>query len=146
MPSTLRNHTHHLDKRLRFRLRIYFLISIILIGIFFFIIFRGALRIDLGIIGIAVGIVIGIFTSRMFHTSWDKNAKKVVSRLDVYGVIILILYIAFEISRERIVGFITHDFETGTIGFAVLTGIMFGRIIGTRGRIIDVLREQKIFK
>lgn len=93
----------------------------------------------------SVGIVIGVFTSRMFHTSWNKDAKKVVSRLDTYGIIILVLYFLFEISRERIVGFITHDFETGTIGFAILTGIMIGRVVGTRGRIIDVLKEQKIF-
>jgi len=101
---------------------------------------------DLGIIALLTGIILGILTSRMYHISWDKNAKKVISRLDIYGVIILILYIVLEIFRDRIVGFVTNDFEVGTIGFALLAGIMFGRVLGTRGKIIKVLHEHRVFK
>jgi hypothetical protein len=107
---------------------------------------RGELRLDLGIIALLIGILIGMVTSRMYHISWDKNAKKVISRLDIYGIIILILYVFLEIFRERIVGFVTHDFEVGTIGFAILAGIMFGRVLGTRGKIIKVLNDQRVFK
>ena len=145
MPKSLQNHLHHLDKRLRFRLRLYFFIAVILIGIFIFNIVRGALRIDLGIAGLMIGVVLGIFTSRMFHTSWDKNAEKVVSRLDTFGICILIGYIAFELLRNKIVGYFTHDIQVETVGFAVLAGIMFGRVLGTRGKIIQILKEQKVF-
>lgn len=145
MPSSLRDHSHHIDKRLRFRLRLYFAISLILLGIFIYNLFRGSLRVDYGIIALFAGIGIGIIASRMFHTSWNKDAKKVVSRLDMFGIGILILYIVFEILRERIVGYFTHNTQVGPVGFAVLAGIMFGRVIGTRGKIIEILKEQEIF-
>lgn len=145
MPRSLRHHSHHIDKRLRFRLRIYFLIAAILIGILFFNVFRGSLRLDFGILGLLAGCGIGIISSRMFHISWSHDAKKVVSRLDMFGIGILILYILFEIFREKIVGYFTHDIQVGTVGFAVLAGIMFGRVLGTRGKIIKILKQQKVF-
>ena len=141
----LRNHGHHIDRRLRFRLRLYFFIALILLIILLFNIFRGALSIEFGTLGFIIGIGVGIITSRMFHTSWDKDAKKVISRFDLYGVIILVLYIAFEVFRSTIVTYFTHDIQVSTTGFAVLAGVMFGRVIGTRGRIIEVLKEQKVF-
>src|SRR5689334_555713 len=98
--QSLRHHAHHIDKRLRFRIRLYLIISLILVGVFVYNVLRGALRLDYGILGLIAGIFIGIFTSRMFHTSWDHDAKKVVSRLDMFGIGILIVYIGFEIFRE----------------------------------------------
>lgn len=144
--SSLNKHYHHLDKRLQFRLRLYFLISLILLGVLIFNIARGALRFDYGLLGLAAGIVVGIVTSRMFHISWNKDTKKIVSRLDAFGIGVLILYIVFEVFREKIVGYFTHDFEVATVGFAVLAGSMFGRILGTRGKIIEILKEQRVFK
>lgn len=143
--KSLRNHSHHLNKRLRFRLRLYFLISLVLIGILLYNILRGALRIDYGLFGLVTGVGIGIISSRMFRISWNKNAKKVVSQLDTFGIGILILYFLFEILRGTIVSFFTNGVQVSTVGFAVLAGIMFGRAMGTRGKIIEVLEEQRIF-
>jgi hypothetical protein len=144
--SSLQKHIHHVDKKLQTRLRLYFLIASVLFIVFLYNIIRGALRWDLGIISLLIGIFIGIISSRMYHISWDKNAKKVIGRLDIYGIIILILYVVLEIFRDKLVTFVTHDFEVGTIGFAILAGIMFGRVLGTRGKIIQVLKEQRVFK
>jgi hypothetical protein len=119
---------------------------LILFGLILYDVIRHTLRIDLGLIGIAIGMIIGIFTSRMYHISWNTDVKKVVSRLDIYGIGIIILYILLEVNRGKIVGYFTHDFEVTTIGFAVLTGIMAGRVIGTRGKILQILKEQKIFR
>jgi len=142
--KSLRNYAHNLDKRLRFRLRLYLLISLILIGILVFNVLKGTLRVDYGLLGLVAGVGIGIISSRMFHISWNKNAKRVVSQLDTLGIGILILYFLFEILRGTIVGFFTHDIQVATTGFAVLAGIMYGRLLGTRGRIIQILEEQEI--
>jgi hypothetical protein len=77
--------------------------------------------------------------------SWNKNANRVVSQLDTLGIGILILYFLFEILRGTMVRFFTHDVQVATTGFALLAGIMYGRLLGTRGRIIQILEEQEIF-
>lgn len=146
MPNTLRNHSHHIDKKLRRRLRIYFIISLILIVLLIYDVFNGTLLPSYGIFGIIGGIILGIIASRMFHTSWDKNAKQIISRLDTFGIIILIGYIIFAIFRSKLISYFTNGVDVSTVGFAVLTGIMLGRLIGTRGRIIQILKEEKVFR
>lgn len=143
--KSLKHVAHHIDKSLRFRLRIYFAIAVILIGVFFFNVIRGTLHIQLGLLGMAIGIILGVITSRMYNISWSHDMKKVIGRLDLFGIIILIFYLAIELSRDKIIAYFTNDFEVVTIGFAVLAGIMLGRVIGTRGKILQVLKEQEIF-
>lgn len=144
MPNSLRKHSHHLDRRLRFRIILYMIITVILLGVIIFNIYTHALRPTLGLIGLAAGIGIGIITTRMFKMSWDKDAKKIVGRLDIYGIIILVIYVGFEIFRGKIVGYFTHNFQVAPVGFAVLAGIMFGRVLGTYTWVIKILKEQEI--
>lgn len=143
---SLKNATKHLNKRLRFMLRIYLIIAIILLGILAYNVIQGILRLDWGLAGLGLGILVGIFSSRMYHISWDRDARKIVNRLDLYGAFILILYITFEIFKGDFVGFLTHDVQVTSIGFAILAGDMLGRFIGTRGKILKVLKEQKVFR
>lgn len=143
--TSLKPHAHHLDKRLRFRLRLYLLLTLILILILFFNIARGTLRVDFGIISLITGLILGALSARMFHISWDKNTNKVVSRLDMFGGAVLIVYIVLEIFRDKIVGFFTHGTEVTAVSFALFAGIMFGRVLGTRGKIIEILKKQRVF-
>lgn len=145
MPNTLRNHSHHIDKKLRRRLRLYFIISLVLAVLLIYDILNGTLQLRYGILGLFAGITLGIIASRMFHTSWNKNAKQIISRLDTFGIVILIGYIIFTLFRSKLIAYLTQGVDVTTIGFAVLTGIMIGRLIGTRGKIIQILKEEKVF-
>lgn len=92
-----------------------------------------------------IGVMFGVISSRMFRTSWDDQANQVISRMDKFGIAILIAYIVVEFNRTAIVRYVTHNVQVAPISFSILAGIMIGRFIGTRGRIINVLKEQKIF-
>lgn len=135
----------HIDKRLRFRFRLYFLISIVMLGFVFYDIATAKIIIEFALLGIIAGIIVGVISSRMFHITWSHDANKVVSQLDKFGIIILILYILFELERSNIVGIFIQGPQIGSVSFSVLTGVMIGRVIGTRGKILQVLKEQKIF-
>jgi hypothetical protein len=96
------------------------------------------------VVGIFVGLFIGIISARMRHLSWDHDAKQIVSRLDVVGVIILVLYMAFVIIRSRLIGIFVAAPMVGAVGFSITAGVMLGRVIGTRKAIIEILREREI--
>lgn len=146
MQKPQRKHlVQHLDKRLRSRLRIYFAVSLIFLILFINDLIRGEINIVYGFIGILAGIIIGIITARMFHISWDKDANRVVGRLDIYGIIILIGYIAFALFRNQLVSYFTHGTEITGVTFAVLAGIMFGRVLGMRGKIMQILKNENLF-
>lgn len=135
----------HIDKRLRIRLRLYFLIAAIMVGIVIFNWAIGKLSLIFSLLGIGGGLIIGIVSSRMFHISWDHDAQKVVSQFDLFGGIILAGYIVFEISREWLFSQYIHGAIAGAITFAFIAGVMIGRVLGTRGKIRQVLKEQKVF-
>lgn len=134
-----RKHAKHLDKKLRFRLRIYFAVSIILLGVVVFEILTGRVSLYLAPIGLVIGVAVGVAAARMFLLSWDKDAKRVISRLDALGIIILVLYILSAIFRGKIIGdFVPRYYVSGT-GLAIVAGIMIGRVFGTGHKIVKIL-------
>lgn len=91
MPEITREHLDiYVHSRLRTRVRLYIGIAAsIVIAILYRTITSGGLLYSL--VTFFIGLSVGIFLSRMFVVSWDKDAAKVVSRVDTYGTIILSL-------------------------------------------------------
>ena len=136
---------HHVDKKLQTRLRLYFLISVVLVCIAIYEVVTGVVGIAIALLSLIAGVGLGILTARMYHLSWDHDAKKIISRLDLFGIIILALYILFAIFRTKIIGHFIHGPAVGGASLSIVAGIMVGRVIGTRGKIAKILREQKVF-
>src|ERR1035437_10144478 len=141
---SLRNHVHHIDKKLKFRVRLYSLISLVMLGIVLYEIFIKILPLSFAMFGIFIGLFLGIISARMYHLSWSKDAKKIVSRLDTVGIIILVCYMAFVLVRSRLIGYFVAAPMVGAVGFSTTAGIMIGRVIGTRNAIIEILKEREI--
>lgn len=91
---------------------------------------------------IIIGLTVGILSSRMMKIDWDKDEEKVVGRMDIYGVIILALFILFEIFRSRIVELFAGGSSAGTLSLLLLAFTLCGRILGTAKKILTVAREQ----
>lgn len=134
----------HLHKRLWNRLIIYFIMSALLLGVTIFNTYKHNVPFLPVVLALFIGIVPGMFLSRMFKISWDADAEHAISRLDVYGAVLLIIYIyiIFEIFRDKIVGIFVPESIIGTVSFALLTGIIYGRFLGMRGTIIKILKDQ----
>jgi hypothetical protein len=119
-------------------------ISVVLSAIVCYEILTGRVSLLLAVFGLLIGTIIGVYTARMYLFSWDKDARKVISRLDLLGIGILILYILASIFRSRIIGyFVQPSYVTG-MSIAVVTGLMIGRIVGTGQKITKILKEQNL--
>lgn len=125
--------------RLKIRLIIYFILSVGMLGVAVYDIVADNAGIISSVVGVAVGIIVGFIVTRSFKISWDEDAQKVITQLDEYGAIILAVYIGLEIYREKLVEYFIHDSSAVSISFAVLTGIMIGRVLGIRRRFQKVL-------
>jgi hypothetical protein len=140
----LRKPFHHLDKKLRFRVRLYALISLVMLGIVLYEIFIKILPVEFAVVGVFIGLFLGIISARIYHLSWNHDAKKIVSRLDIVGTIILVLYILFAVVRSRLIGIFVAAPMVGAVGFSITAGIMIGRVVGTRNAIMEILKEREI--
>lgn len=133
---------HHVNKRLRFRVVLYFLISFVMIGIVLFDVWKGQVSLTLALLGIVVGGLIGIVASRMFHIRWDEQTSQIVSKFDTFGIIILLCYMAFSIDRQMILGIFVHGHSLAAFSLSVVAGTMLGRAIGTGRSINKILLAQ----
>ncbi len=92
------------------------------------------------LIALAIGLVVGIVVSRMYEISWNKEAEQVVSRMDIYGALFLIAYIAFEIASHY---FIEQWLEGPLVLTVILSsvgGALVGRGFGMLKKMIEVLK------
>lgn len=93
---------------------------------------------------IVIGLVAGVISSRMYKISWSKDEAKVIGKIDIYGAVVLVLFIIFELNRTRIAEIFASGDAIGSIGLVLITSALFGRILGTSKQIIRVLEEEKV--
>ncbi len=131
----------YVDNRLKVRLGFYILLSIIILGfVVYHILIDDVTSIYTGL-ALIIGCVLGIIVSRMFKIQWDENVGKVISNLDVYGVIILLIYITFELLRYKIVEYFIQGPSVAAISLSLLGGIMIGRVLGIHRKILTEIKD-----
>lgn len=141
--SHLKNHKH-IDRRLLIQLRLFMIISIVLLGVVGYDMVIGILSPWLALLGLLIGFGGGILAGRMLTIFWHEDDAKVVSRLDKTGLWILAVYIAFSVSRKYIAGIWIHGPALLAFTFATVAGVMAGRFIFMNLHVRKVLEAQKI--
>jgi hypothetical protein len=137
---------HHIHPKLQKRIRIFLTIGGISLAVVAFDIYKGDISIPLAALSIVVGGVIGYYTSRIFHLSWNHDAAKVIGRIDRTGWIVLGVYIVFEIIRATAFETVIHTGANPTaITFAFVSSALLLRVLGFRGRILKILKDEKVF-
>jgi hypothetical protein len=134
----------HIDRKLIFRIRIFYVIGILLTGLMLYEVLEGIIGIELSLGGFLLGLFLGFIATRMFIIHWHEERAKVVSRFDKIGIIILLLYVAFSASRTWLFGHWIHGSVLTAFTYSILAGIMIGRIVGMRLKIKNILSEHVI--
>lgn len=140
-PDITREHLDdHVHPKLRNRVRLYLGISVAIIIAIIYRIIRHGGGVLYPVLALALGLIVGILLSRMFNVSWDKDAEKVVSRVDAYGTIFLVAYIIFEVSGEYFIRQWFEGAEVLTIIISLAGGAVLGRGLGMARKMFQVLR------
>jgi len=134
----------HIHKKLSKKMKIYFVFSLIMIGIVVYEIITTGLN-PLLALGIRwIGLIAWFFMSRMFQIYRHIEEQVVTSRVDKIGWIILWIYIIFSFSRRYLVGLFFEHSLVFVITFSLVAGIMIGRFLWMRDTIIKILKKQEI--
>lgn len=138
--------SQHIDRKILMRARIFAVVSLVFAVILLWDLYKGSISFLFLVIAVAVGIGIGMIASRINHLSWDHDGKKVISRLDSVGIVVLVLYISFAVFRQKIVGIFVHGPMIGTVTIAVMGGLFIGQILGIRNGVKGILKDEGIIK
>lgn len=139
-----RSKIEKIDPKLIKRLRIYLVVLFAILAVITFEVLTGQFSIQWALVGIVIGFMIGIIVSRMYNISWDEETNTVVGEIDRIGVVILVGYLIWEITKSNFLG---YWFE-GNILFAIILGItagsMLARILSNKRNIEQILEALEL--
>ena len=132
----------HIDKKLIRRIRMLIIILLVMAGALVYEILTSHINLLWVLLGLILGSIIGFIVGRMFSIEWHEGKEKVIGRLDVIGIIVLVIYIAVSVTRHWIFAhwFVGAILTAFTLSF--VEGVMLGRILSLRFNIKRVLVEQ----
>jgi hypothetical protein len=136
----------HIHPILQRRIRIFLIMG----GVMALIVLRdiaiGQIDVLLAVISVVLGGAVGYFSSRIFHLSWNKDGAQIIGKIDMIGWIVLGGYVLFEVVRNLLFETVFHTgFSTTAITFAFVAAALVGRVLGLRGRILKILKTEKVF-
>lgn len=130
-------------KKILFRLRRLAIIFVIITAILIYEISHDYIALYLAIIGFMSGIGIGLLVSKRMHNiSWDAETNKAVTKMDRLGIIILVLYILFAISRQWILSYWLQGYALTAFSLSIAAGGMLGRLWNTRQKVRKILKKE----
>lgn len=145
MPLTSRRElTRFVHRKLLFRLRRLALFFLVVAGILIYEISKNYIAGYLASLGFLIGIIIGLSVRRMHNISWHAETNKAVSKMDRLGIIILVIYLLFAITRRWIFSHWLHGYALSAFSLSTAAGGMLGRLYTTRQRIRQILKEEGV--
>lgn len=126
-------------RRLYARQRIFQIIALILLGLIIYDTYIGDITWWVALIAIVIGLILGFIMGRLVRVRWDVEAQQVVTHMDIVGIIVIVLYIAFAFFRNALLShWLTGAALTAT-SFALAAGILYGRYLGMRHSVNKVI-------
>jgi hypothetical protein len=132
----------YVKKKMIYRLRIFYIVSI---SMFCFIIYEIAIQ-TLDIVLATTAMTLGIFTgwlvAQRYKLVWDEEASQVVTKMDRMGIVLLVIYLVFTFSRKWI---FSHWLTGEALTLFTLTfgnGAMMARVVCLRKKIRRIIRRE----
>ncbi len=129
------------DKKLYIRQRIFQLISVALLGFIAYDTYLGYVSWWQALLAIIVGLGLGFVMGRLMKVRWDADDERVVTQMDVIGVIAIVAYIILALLRNAVLSQWLSGSALTTISLSLVAGILYGRYLGMRRSIRKVLKE-----
>jgi hypothetical protein len=145
--SNNKSFKEHVHPRLQKRIRIFLMMGIIMFLVGAYDVINGVITLPVALMAVTVGGFVGWFTSRIFLLTWNHDGERVVGRIDTIGWFVLSAYILFEIARAVLFETVVHigTSSATAITFAVVSSALISRAMGLRGKILEILKEERIF-
>lgn len=130
------------DKKIVFRLRLFLFLFTLMLVIGIYDTSHSYITLTLALFALGIGLIIGFIVGSASNVKWNEEASKVIMKMDIVSGIILVLYIAFAIFKRKIFQHWLKGEELSAFVLCLTAGIMLGRFITIREKVVSVLKRQ----
>lgn len=132
----------HLDVKLARRIRFLTIILCVMTAVLFYNVYISHIRFLLVFAGMSLGGAVGFLAGRMFLLKWHEQESKIISKIDILGGVVLVVYVAVSILRSWIFAHWFRGLILTSFTFSFVEGAMIGRLLSMRFVIQKILLEQ----
>ena len=132
----------YVHQKLRRRLKIFLVMLAVMSGVSIYDIIIDKISIYLALLAVGMGLCVGYLVGSISKIRWHEEESIVIAKMDRTGIVILILYISFSISRRWIFDHWIHGATLSAFSFSFAAGAIFGRFMTTRIKISKILKER----
>ena len=143
-PRTGKEVRQFVQRKLIIRLRIFFFLFFILVDIIFYEMSLHYISPLMAICALIFGFFSGLLFVRRKKIYWEEDTARVIGKMDQVGVVLLIIYILFSVTRHWLLHKWMQGNQLTAFSFSFAAGAMGGRLISIRQQIVRVLKERKI--
>ncbi|MEO5909956.1 MAG: hypothetical protein ABIP95_03665 [Pelobium sp.] len=129
--------------KLKRRLIFFIILFMVMCGIMIYDIIFQKIDFLFALLAFAVGSGIGYVVGSIKKVKWAEEESMVISKMDKEGIIILILYLSFSLSRKWLFGHWIHGDTLSAFCFSLVAGTLLGRFLSTRIKIRKILKDQR---
>jgi hypothetical protein len=104
----------------------------------------GQIGLGLVAIGLIVGLIIGFAIGRIFKLAWHEDTRQVIMNLDKMSFVLIGVYIAFRVFGDELLKHYIQGSALSALTFALLSGILLGRLFSVWGGVRRILKAQGI--
>lgn len=130
------------DKKIRNKVRFYVVMFIISLTLAINAVFTEVVPFKYPVAAFLIGLAIGVILSRIQKVTWDKDGERIVKEFDLISGILLFFLILLFIFKEKLVHEFVHFPKINSVIFALNAGIMLGRTIFIRHKVIKILKNK----
>lgn len=139
-----KNAKQYVERKLRRRLWIFFVVFVLLVGVIIYEINEGYLEASACVGAMMLGVLTGAIFVRRKRIYWEEETSQVIARMDRIGIALLVLYILFWISRHLFLHNWLHGHQLTAFSFSLAAGAMLGRFLSIRSQVRQILKERDI--
>lgn len=132
------------ERKLLLRLKLFFVVFSLLVGVIFYEVARHHIYGSTAIGAIMIGMLLGAAFVRRKRIYWEEETSRVIAKMDRIGVILLVMYIVFAIVRHYLLDHLFHGKQLVVFSFSIAAGTMLGRLLSMRSQIRQILKDKNI--
>jgi hypothetical protein len=139
-----KNAKKYVERKLMRRLRIFFVVFIILIGVIIYEISQQYLEASACVGAMMLGMLSGAVFVRRKRIYWEEETSQIIARMDRIGIGLLIIYILFSVIRHFFLHNWLHGHRLTAFSLSLTAGAMLGRLLSIRSQVRQILKERDI--